>query len=41
MIPKLNKLLAENRGYVELLPNIVFDTSLQASPMVASEFLGL
>jgi len=41
MIPKLNKLLAENRGYVELLPNIVFDTSLQASPMVTSDFLGL
>lgn len=41
MIPKLNKVISDSGAYLELLPGILFDASLQAEPVADLQYFGL
>lgn len=40
MIPKLNKVISDSGGYIELLKGTMFDAALQADPVVDVSHLG-
>lgn len=40
MIPKLNKIISDSRAYLELLPGILLDSSLQSDPIVDMNYMG-
>lgn len=41
MIPKINAMIADSKGYFEWVPGMVFDTSLQEEPTMSDDFFGL
>jgi hypothetical protein len=41
MIPKLNQLITESEAFLELLPDTLFDASLQSEPIVDTQYYGL
>ena len=40
MIPKLNKIITDSRAYLELIPGILLDASLQTDPVVDQSYMG-
>ena len=41
LIPNLNQLFVKSQGYMEVFPNIMFDTSVTAAPIVEKHFVGM
>jgi len=41
LIPDLNIMLTESRGYIEIFPHIMFDYSIQGSPVVEKHYFGV
>ena len=41
LIPELNNMFTESRGYIEIFPNIMFDYSIQGSPSIEKHYFGV
>lgn len=41
LIPKINSMIIDSRGYYEWVPGMQFDTSLQEEPTMKDDFFGL